>query len=203
MPTDLRVPMTRAEFDAIPFDPEYPIEGVYSALIDKNRLLRASFDAAGVEPRDDMTAGLRAILDLNLLDGQVCNGGITQFFWNFPETVGGVYEALELIGKTDLLASFDRAVGQVVGKREDWHGLRQRAFADPGKPDWEPFRQSYELLDLGWFDDDYYDTWSHPDDGGPGVVTRVGLGNRMLTRLNAWVRAHPDEFIRPPDGDAP
>ena len=200
MPADLRVSMTRAAFDALPFDPEYPLEGVYAALIDRNRGLWAAADAARADPREHMTTGLRALLDLGRFDGQVCNGGLTQFFWNYPETVGGVFDALELLGETDLIAALDRAAGQSVGKLEDWHRLREQAQAAPGQAGWEPFRQSYELLDLGWFDAEYFDTRHRPDVGGAAVVIRVGLGNRLLTRLNAWVRANPDEFIRPPDG---
>ena len=185
---DYRAPMTRVEFDAIPVDPSYPVDELWSSLLGRNPRL------SPWPPIEQFTSGCRWFLVLYVFDSQVCNGGITQFFWNYPQLVSSVEEALTKLGEAELHALFTRAVETVLGKRADWTKLREEAYRNPTAPDWEPFRQSYDLLDLNWFDKAYYDR-SGFDEQQKWVVLAEGLQLPFLRRLAAWVKAHPDEFI--------
>lgn len=185
---DYRAPLTRAEFDAIPVDPEYPIDELWVRLLDGNPQM------ASWPPIEQLTRGGRWFRALAVFDGQVCNGDITQFFWNYPEVIPHVEDALAGLGETELQGLFARAIESALDQRVDWKKLREEAYRDPKAPDWEPFRRSYELLDLGWFEKAYFTRRGHDDQQG-WVKLEEGLQEPFLRRLAAWVKAHPEEFI--------
>jgi hypothetical protein len=185
---DYRAPMARAEFDAVTPRPEYPIDAHWERLIDDNP------HDLYERPPEVLTRGQRLFIALGSFDSQVCNGGITQFFWNRPASIGEVEEGLRELGEVELLALYTRAVEAVLGKRADWTKLREAAYRNPTAPDWEPFRQSYDLLDLNWFDDAYFDKHGY-NERQEWVVLGEGLQSPFLRRLAAWVKAHPEEFI--------
>jgi hypothetical protein len=185
---DYRAPMTRVEFDAISPRAEYPIDAYWEPLIDCNPHNLYEL------PPESLTRGQRLFMSLGVFDSQVCNGGITQFFWNRPESVADVEEALRELGEADLLAHYSRAVETVIGKQADWVKLREAAYSDSKTPDWEPFRQSYELLDLDWFEKAYFDRRRFDEQERP-VILQEGLQSPFIRRLAAWVKAHPEEFI--------
>jgi hypothetical protein len=108
----------------------------------------------------------------------VRNGGITQFFWNCPDLVIAVSEALTALGQSELATAYEKALASLVGNMEAWSNLRNQSEADP-EEFWEPFQASYELLDLNWFDDSYFEKY------GPALVVR----------LVDYVRASKHEFI--------
>lgn len=56
------------------------------------------------------------------------------------------------------------------------------------------FRQSYDLLDLGWFDDVYFDKRGY-DDKSEWARLKRGLQHSFLHRLAEYVRTHRPEFI--------
>src|SRR5262249_19857990 len=141
-----------------------------------------------------LTPGQRLFQVLARFDGQVCNGGITQFFWNYPEHIAHVGDALQVLGEVELFEAYSKAVASLVGKERDWVQLRKEAFRTPARPDWEPFQKSYELLDLSWFDGAYYDRWGY-DAAGQWVKLGEGFKVPFLRRLAAYVKAHPEEFI--------
>jgi hypothetical protein len=125
-----------------------------------------------------LTEGQRALHSLATFDGQVRNGGITQFFWNCPDLVIAVSEALTALGESELATAYEKALASLVGNMEAWSNLRNQSEADP-EEFWEPFQASYELLDLNWFDDSYFEKY------GPALVVR----------LVDYVRASKHEFI--------
>jgi hypothetical protein len=130
------------------------------------------------ECRDCLTQGQRVRYLLGALDGQVKNGGLAQFFWNCPDMMFDVSDALEVLGETSLAGSYAEAREGLVIKKEDWIELRKRSGGHATNV-WEPFQESYELLDLGWFDDAYFETY----------------GPSLLRRLVDYVRSHKEEFI--------
>ncbi len=180
--------MTRAEFDAISPRPEYPIDAYCEPLIDCNP------HNLYEEPPESLTRGQRLFLALGSFDSQVCNGGITQFFWNRPGGIPEVEQALQELNEVELRTLYVRAVNTLVGKEVDWAHLRAAAYRDASNPDWDPFQQGYELLNLDWFDTAYYDRWGY-DANGKWVMLGEGLKLPFLRRLAAWVKAHPAEFI--------
>jgi hypothetical protein len=50
------------------------------------------------------------------------------------------------------------------------------------------------LLDLGWFDDAYFDKRGY-NVKNELVTMERGLQHQLLHRLAAYIRSHPSEFI--------
>ncbi len=198
---DYRVPLSLAEFDAIPVDDEHPISEYYDKLIANNVKFR---DVEGEYPRGygdirvipRFTRGQQLLILLGYFDGQVKNGGITQFFWNRAEYIFAVRDAMAELGASDLLHNYEEAVEALGANRDRWLALREECYKEGKAPDWEPFRQSYALLDLGWFDTAYFDKWGY-NDSKEWVFQRRGLHHGLLTRLVEYVRSHREDFISP------
>jgi hypothetical protein len=69
-----------------------------------------------------LTQGQRILYSLAALDGQVNNGGITQFFWNCPDLVFPASDALAALRYSALSVAFDKALGSLIGKKDKWVG---------------------------------------------------------------------------------
>jgi hypothetical protein len=190
---DCRAPLSAADFDAIPVDEECPIDGYYEALIDRNERVPDRF-LQDVPLTDELTRGQQLLILLGAFDSQVSNGGITQFFWNCPRSLFAVRDALADLGSHDLLSNYERALEALVGKKDRWLELQAECSQAGDNPSWETFRQTYELLDLGWFDDAYFGKWGH-NERGEFVQQRQGLQRPFLMRLADYVKSHRAEFI--------
>ena len=125
-----------------------------------------------------MTQGQRILYSLGALDGQVKNGGITQFFWNCPDLIFPASEALPVLGCSELAAAYEKALECLIGKRYRWLELRNQSRSDPANF-CGPFQATYDLLDLTWFDDAYFEQY----------------GPTLLARLVEYVRVNKAEFI--------
>ena len=193
---DYRLPMSASDFEAIPADEDYPIDGYYDALIDGNKRIGHEFFEQP-ERLKELTAGQRMLIELGAFDSQVSNGGITQFFWNCPESIFDVREWIEQLGVQQLQANYDRALEALVGKKDRWLALREEWVKGRDDPRWEPFQQTYKLLDLGWFDAAYFDKHGY-NETREWVRLSRGLHHDLLTRLAEYVRTHPGEFIVDP-----
>jgi hypothetical protein len=194
--TDRRRMMSAAEFAAICAEDEYPIEGYFEALIDRNEWLGHEVYEQP-EWFKELTAGQRMLIQIHIFDGQVKNGGITQFFWNCAESIFDVSDWIEQLGLPELQTNYDRALEALVGKKDKWLALRAEWSNAPDNPRWETFQQTYELLDIGWFDDAYFDKCGY-NERKEWVVQSRGLGHALLTRLAEHIRAHRAEFIVEP-----
>lgn len=202
MNTHLLVPMSAQEFDDIPQkvvprtvrmkDPglesskaiEWIFDGYCRKLLYKNQRFEELLHklAQGLDESEywvSATRGQRILHALGALDGQVKNGGITQFFWNCPELIFEASDALKALGDSELLELYDKAVHRLMAKHENWIDLRREWVNNASDPKWETFAESYELLDLGWFDDAYF----------------AHCGPSLLKRLVDYVRSHKEEFI--------
>ena len=187
------VPRT-ASADESPHAIEIVIGAYRAALIYDNEKLKTCFEKEGTEWRSELTQGQRMLHALGAFDDQVQNGGVTQFFWNCPDLVFEVSDGLKVLGPAELKEIYDRALEGLVGKKDDWAKLRKQAFRDPANPNWEPFQRSYDMLDLGWFDDAYFNQLGS-NDQGEYVLENPGLGATMLKRLADYVKSHREEFI--------
>ncbi len=125
-----------------------------------------------------LTQGQQVLYSLGALDGQVKNGGITQFFWNCPDLIFPTSEALAVLGEPELAAAYEKALVSLIGRKDTWLDLRSQSRNDPDNF-WQPFQATYDLLDLTWFDDAYYEKY------GPSLVAT----------LVQYVRANRAEFI--------
>jgi hypothetical protein len=193
---DRRRAMSAAEFDAIPVDDEYPIDGYYEAFITRNDLL--TDDVYEPERFHELTAGQRMLIQLSAFDNQVKNGGITQFFWNCGDSIFDVADWIEQLGLTELQANYDRALETLVGNKDQWLALRAERSQGGDRPRWGPFQQSYGLLDLGWFDEAYYDKRGY-NERQEWVRLSLGLHHSLQMRLVEYIRAHRAQFVRNAD----
>jgi hypothetical protein len=190
---DYRCVMSPADFDAIPADEDSPIVGYYETLIIGNKRL-GPWIFEDVEQLEKLTAGQRMLIQLGTFDSEVNNGGITQFFWNCPEYIFDVGDWIEQMGVRELQANYDRALETLVGKKDRWLALREEWAKGLDNPSWETFQKSYGLLDLGWFDDAYFDKYSY-NEKQEWVRQARGLHHVLLTRLAEYVQTHRGEFI--------
>lgn len=125
-----------------------------------------------------MTPGQRCLHVLNAFDGDVNNGGITQFFWNCLPLVFAIDEALAVIEYPELAATYQQCLEGLLGKQDQWAELRKQFQADPDSG-WEQFRASYDLLDLDWFNKLYYEQY----------------GPKMISAVLDYVKTNKSEFI--------
>jgi len=178
---------------------DFILDGYTDKLIYKNQKLSEFCQrfAKGLEDpecRACLSQGQRMLLSLCTLDGQLKNGGITQFFWNFPDSIFEVIDGLKLLGEKRLLELYEKAVEGLIGNKDDWVNLREKSYQNPQSPSWEPFQESYDLLDLGWFDNAYFDKYESDGKGNSRLQT-PGLGPKMLRNLLDYVKSHKEEFI--------
>jgi hypothetical protein len=190
---DFRAEMSPAAFEAIPTDADEPIDGYYDALIDRNKRVDHRFFEDS-EQLQKLTRGQQLLIRLGTFDSQVKNGGITQFFWNCPDSIFEVADDIEFLGVTELLGNYERALEALVGKKDRWLALREEWAKGQDNPRWETFQESYGLLDLGWFDKAYFDQRGY-NESGEWVRLRRGLHHALLTQLAEYIRTHRAEFI--------
>src|SRR5262245_19916936 len=127
-----------------------------------------------------LTQGQRILYSLAALDGQVKNGGITQFFWNCPDLILPASDALVALNYSELSVVYQKAVESLIGEKDTWLDLRKQASSDQASF-WGPFQATYDLLDLNWFDDAYFEQY----------------GPRLIDLLVKYVRENKSEFIEP------
>lgn len=179
--------MSEAAFERVPVDAEEPAYPLAEVLLWENESIQ--WDT----PMDELTAGQRVLRAVSILDSQVNNGGITQFFFNRPEMIPHASEGLRAIGAVDAVEAYDRAVGQVLGE-STWHELTQRARGDNGI-DWGTFSELYQEFDLEWFNDGWFPKreWN----GQSTVVVQHRIAHNVHKCLVEYIRSRPNEFIRP------
>lgn len=180
MTADLRAPISLSDLEAVVADDaDLTLNHFHTLLLENPSFMQAArtFGDSFTDPAFvfSLAAGQRMLLLLELLDMEVKNGGITQFFFNRLPVVFEVREAFLLIGESEVLAQYDKALESLAGNQERWGELRN-AFHQQ-TPNWAAFQETYGLLDLGWFDDFYY--------------RRARRPNRAVE----YIRAHPAEFI--------
>jgi hypothetical protein len=110
-----------------------------------------------------LTQGQRILYSLAALNGQVKNGGISQFFWNCPDLIFPTSDALAALNYSELSTAYEKALESLIGNKDKWVALRNQSGNDP-ESFWEPFQATYDLLDLNWFDDAYFEQY------GPSLV---------------------------------
>jgi Domain of unknown function (DUF4375) len=198
-PKDYRAPLSAEDFDSIPADEEYPIDGYYETLIDandkflgiENEFRRGREDIRLIR---QLTKGQQLLILLGVFDGQVANGGITQFFWNYPEYIFEVRDAIEHLRDAKVLRNYEKALEALVGKQDRWLELRKEWVESNEDPRWQTFQQTYGLLDLGWFDEAYFDEGGY-NEKEEWVILKQGLRRPFLKKLAAYVKLHRAEFI--------
>jgi hypothetical protein len=135
-----------------------------------------------------LTPGQRMLYVLAQFDAEVVNGGVEQFFWNCPERIFEVHEALEKLGEARLVAAYEEVLDQLAEEQESWLDLRERFGSGDGEK-LGLFIESRDLLEVDDFDDAWYGEWD-----GHGTQLADGLGDLLGQRMTQWVLEHPQEF---------
>ena len=135
--------------------------GYYEKLIRKNASLSELLEKHCDNLDNDAfvnatTKGQRLLLHLAALDGQTCNGGITQFIWNWPEMVLTALDALATLDYPELLTSYQIVIDRLELDIEEWTKLR---ISDKNGTDdmWDNFNAATQLINGSDFDDTYFD----------------------------------------------
>jgi hypothetical protein len=187
---DYRVAMTGEEFSQISNDADDPFYEYYIKFYAENeRITRLSSH----ELREKLPKGLQLLVFVTIFDGQVCNGGISQFFWNCPDLIADVCDVFVDLDQNELRREYETACETLLGKKENWIKLREEAYRDETNPDWSSFAKTYDLLDLSWFDEKYWETY---DRDSPGLkVTKLGMRTHLLKAMADYVQTHRDDYI--------
>jgi hypothetical protein len=162
---------------------EWIFSGYCEKLLYKNEKL-LEFLQQFVGRKDDpecwnqLTHGQRILYSLAALDGQVKNGGITQFFWNCPDLIFPASDALAALSYSELSVAYDKALESLIGKKGTWLDLRKKSSSNPANS-WGPFQATYDLLDLNWFDGAYFEQY----------------GPTLINLLVSFVSENKVEFI--------
>jgi hypothetical protein len=199
---EYRIEMTSEEFSRLRFETNDRFDGIlpdrFAAyyvyfFLENKKANRLSIK----DIRDKLSNGLKLLIFASIFEAEVSNGGITQFFWNYPEMIVDIYELFEILGEVELRDNYETACENLTGNEDNWRNLREMAHRDEKDSKWAPFAESYDLLDLGWFDDLYSAKYER-ESNGEYILKRPGLRTNMLEAIADYVESHPDEFIVPP-----
>jgi hypothetical protein len=131
-------------------------------------------DAANAwEAFEQLRPGLRAIRATQELDGQVCNGGFAQFFWNAGRYAPEAYEALARIGAPRRRALLQQAMDLFIPAMPNFHALRNKA-------ELAAFDTFAASLDFSPLDSAYY---------------QLNAVEKLETIQISYIRSHIDEFV--------
>ena len=78
----------------------------------------------------------------------------------------------------ELSVAYEKALESLIGKKDKWLDLRRQSSSDSANF-WGPFQATYDLLDLNWFDDAYFEQF------GPALIDLLVI----------YVRKNKAEFI--------
>lgn len=135
-----------------------------TALIEQNPHMTQA------EPPDSQAH--RAIAAIALLNIEVQNGGLIQFFWNRPQWAEHVSPALRLVGADALADQYDKAVEQLAEGIDGFVRHRERGDVDD-------FAAAARDQDLEWFDRLYFGEFDRTTDRWSGLVE---LSTSVLSR---------------------
>lgn len=125
----------------------------------------------------------RAITSIAILDGQIQNGGLLQFFWNYGYLAQSVSPALRLIGFPTLADKFDKAADQLAENAAEFLEHREGDSVDD-------FADAAEEVDFTWFEREYFGEFDRTADRWSGLVEQLYQHSTsyMLDNLDAFVR---------------
>lgn len=190
---DYRTILFRDELDQLLRDPEdealrESFGGDYA-----DALLSRIFDTdarklAKLFPR--WTTGQQTLYAINALVGEVCNGGISQFFFN-PASVlrYEIVPALERIGADAIAQRYARELVRYEHAEPELGELRSHALK---RADWNGYRAFKAAFESGGQPDEAktFDAWFY--------AGRKGELNRLM---RDYIRRHPDQFAIYCDGN--
>lgn len=128
----------------------------------------------------NLPSGLRNHYLSWLLEAEIMNGGLNQYFWNVsPSLIQRTPEALREIGATEAAKLLEAAIAQGAEESQ----MRERFKASPSLV--EGFSESYKYSKLEQFDEKYME-----------------LSDRVMEKRIAYVRGHYELFLTENQNDA-
>ena len=190
---DCRIVLGEAEFRAIgsrDTTDEYRFYAFYDRLIVDNE------QAAGLsneQAKQRLTRGQLLLSRVGMFHSQVNNGGIEQFFWNCAELIFDLHDDLALLGVPAAVTAYEKALDALAGEAESWIDLRERWGTAGDSPDFEDFVSSRELLDVEWFNAEFFGERDSTPSPRP---RREGLGDAIARAAITFVLEHRVDFVR-------
>ena len=129
---DTRLPARQIDLVRKCFEREHPDERFYAlaeTLLWRNESVASRLDAAntrGVVPENDLNDSQLTLETVALLDLEVPNGGLLQFFWNRPAWADRVPVSLRSIGLPGLADAFERSTAKLISRVGTYSEFRQR-----------------------------------------------------------------------------
>jgi hypothetical protein len=129
---ETRLPTTELETVRSCFQREHLIDSFYALaekLLWRNEAVACRLDAGiaqGVVPEDELNDSQLTLETIALLDLEVPNGGLLQFFWNHPAWVDRVPASLRSIGLPALADAFDRSTAELNSRIGTYSEFRKR-----------------------------------------------------------------------------
>lgn len=134
-------------------------ENRYSAYMDA--LMIPAVKEAGVKRTatlwKKLTRPQKVFYAFVTFDGQLMNGGVWQFLYNYPELSVAALEALDAIGADRLASDYRSTLEEVLGKADSIVDLCRRAGrAGTFAKKWAAFAEGYEELETTEVIEGYY-----------------------------------------------
>lgn len=111
-----------------------------------------------------LTATQRALNNINLMDGQICNGGLVQLFFNYHDAIEEVVTAVNTLEWSELTGRFEDKYAEAFirpGNAGSFEGLnaefQKKARKRPWKEAAKAFKAAVDEFDFEDFDDWYYE----------------------------------------------
>ena len=188
---DYRLDTSSEEFKKVDLFHLYPIESLMEKLIEDNpKIEYEEFLMPTYTDRlKELTSGQQMLIQLHNFDGQVKNGGITQFFWNCQSSIFDIGVHLKALEFDIFYTNYIKAVEMLFEKNGSWDHLHSEWSKAPNKVEY--FQQASSDVDLKWFDDQYYDFHGEELKGNE----KQGLGSKLLIKLHDYIYSNLNLFL--------
>jgi hypothetical protein len=129
---ETRLPANKMDAVLRCFERKHADERFYAlaeTLLWRNDAVARSLDAAiagGLVPEDELNDSQLTLETVALLDLEVPNGGLLQFFWNRPAWADRVPASLRSIGLPALADAFERSTAELISRVGAYAQFRKR-----------------------------------------------------------------------------
>lgn len=129
---ETRLPAAKMDAVRLCFEHKHPDERFYAlaeTLLWRNEVVAGILEAViarGMLTEGELNDSQLALETLALLDLEVPNGGLLQFFWNRPAWVDRVPTSLRLIGLPVLANAFERSTAELISRVGTYSEFRKR-----------------------------------------------------------------------------
>lgn len=156
--------VTRAELDQFYSEAETLYNGYQFACDENPAYLAIDWNQLDDPEYQRLTRSQKTLNNLTILDGQVCNGGLVQLFFNYGDEIEHISAAVTHLGWQELTTRFEAKYAEAFvspDKAGTLEALNDKFQDGVREKPWEEavkgFQQAYEEFDFEDFDDWWYD----------------------------------------------